>query len=628
MKIQHILTNLRFQTIIGAVLLALSSEARANEPVFTDVTDQAGVHYIQRSPDTPVDGVVNGLGLMDGMMMSGGAAVADYDGDGFLDLFVTRIDSSDILFRNNGDGTFTDRTSDAGLDSFVLRSNGASFADIDNDGDPDLYVNMVGESRNFLFINDGSGVFTEEAVERGAAAESEFGRGGFSVSFGDYDRDGWLDIHTTEWRQERIDGLCPPSHNRLLRNRGMEAPGQFEDVTYSVGVALEGIGIDGVGGFASAFSDLDHDGWPDLAIAIDFRRSRLFWNDGEGGFIDGTDAAGVGSENNGMGSTIGDFDGDGLLDWFVTAIYDPFWCIVGWHGNRLYRNLGGRVFADDTLDAGVINGSWGWGAAFLDFDNDGDLDLTMTNGVAWDDRFLTDQMRFWRNDGGVFAEIADSVGVTDTASGKGLLTFDYDNDGDIDIFVVNNGGGPKLYRNDGGNSFDWLRVRVVGERSNRDGLGAKITVTPTEGGASRFREVNSSSFFLGQGETIAHFGLGEGDAPVARVAVEWPLGGETVRENVARNTTLTIVESASELPPAIAPAPRLAPADPPSSECVDDDPLQRFVSTFSDIAESSGPCNPLSTCPLVGFLGIGAMVVGLVAAPKKQVRRNWAKRDR
>ena len=232
--------------------------------------------------------------------MSGGAAAGDIDGDGSVDLFVTRLDAPDILFRNRGDGTFEDISDGMGLDKFNFQSNGVLLVDIDNDGDRDIYVTVLGaaldpiNNRNCLYVNQGEDPFTEEAILRGVDIHSDQNHFTYSVSAGDFDRDGWIDLHVNEW----VPSL--PSHSRLLRNRGLEAPGFFEDVTTAAGVDLTDVHA-----FASTFTDLDQDGWPDLAVVADFGSSRLFWNNGDGTFTDGTEAAGVGTDENGMGSAFG-----------------------------------------------------------------------------------------------------------------------------------------------------------------------------------------------------------------------------------------------------------------------------------------------------------------------------------
>jgi hypothetical protein len=548
------LATLRFHLDLGiagvhmTLALLLSGGATA-QPEFTDVTAAAGLTYLQHVAQAPPNCLLSPSSC-ETERLSGGAAVGDFDGDGLPDLYATRLDGTDILFRNKGDGTFEDVTTSAGLSTFTLNSNGAAFGDIDRDGDLDLFVSVIGvaldpvNNRHYLFVNQGNGTFVEDAVARGTAIDPGKLRRGFSVQFGDYDRDGWLDIHVNEWRP------TPSSPgSRLLRNLGTASPGVFEDTTIEAGVIL-----DSTDAFASSFADLDDDGWPDLAVAADFGTSKLFWNDGDGTFTNGTAAAGVGTDENGMGSTIGDYDGDGDLDWFVTAIFDvnetcetqP--CFWRYTGNRLYRNDGARNFSDATDTAGVREGFWGWGSAFFDYDNDGDLDLVMTNGIDFptstvEAAFNTDPMRFWENDGaGLYTERSAFVGLTDTRSGKGLLVFDYDDDGDLDLFIVNNAAGPILYRNDGGNAADWLRVETIGTDSNLEGIGAKVTIQAIALGPTQVREIGVGTHFLGQSERTAHFGLGTGITPVHDVTISWPSGQTQQFSNVVRNTTLVAVE--------------------------------------------------------------------------------------
>ena len=317
------------------------------------------------------------------------------------------------------------------------------------------------------------------------------------------------------------------SHSRLFRNRGATQPGHFDDVTAAAGVSIEGPGTRQP--FSPAFVDLDRDGWRDLALVADAGTTRLFWNDGDGTFTDGTDAAGVGLTGSEMGSTFADVDLDGDLDWFVTAIscQPPYRIGPTCTGNNFYHYEGGRVFSQQNSAAGVTVGHWGWGAAFFDYDNDGDPDLVQTNGesLPFDDyevlgevnHYRSDPMRFWENDGtGQMSERSAVVGLTDTGEGKGLLVLDYDGDGDLDVLVVHTGTGPKLYRNDGGNRNGWLRIRTIGTASNRDGYGAQIRVVATAGAAGQIREIGVDTHFLGQSERIAHVGLGPGVGPVER----------------------------------------------------------------------------------------------------------------
>ncbi len=534
-----------FCTVFTAALLCGLAQ-RCCAVSFTDVTVAAGVSYTQwQLPVTDSDLI---------LYMSGGAAAGDFDGDGWADLFVTRLDNTDILYRNLGDGTFQDVSASAGF-NHSMSTNGATWGDVDNDGDLDLYVTTLHDSslRYHLYINNGNSSFTEEGVARGADLTVQPFPQGFSSTFGDYDHDGYLDLFTTEWNTDPGFG-----NSRLLRNRGAAAPGNFIDVTQAAGVDVSHGHPRGVSyAFAPTFIDMDRDGHVDLVVAGDFEGSRLFWNNGDGTFTNGTASAGVGTDENGMGSAIGDYDGDGDLDWFISSVYEEGgacgglqYCGWGDTGNRFYQNNGDRTFDDVTDSAGVREGGWGWGATFLDYDNDGDLDLTHTNGVDYEGVtieaiFEEDQTRFWENRDGVFEDVATDIGVTDVSSGKGLLTFDYDNDGDLDLFIVNNAGQPVLYRNDGGNSNDWLRIKTVGTQSNADGIGAQITVVPDAAAPGDFlyHEVTAGSNFLGQNERIAHFGLGEFEGTVDRVTIEWPASGIVqVLEDVAANSLLTARE--------------------------------------------------------------------------------------
>jgi len=529
------------------VALLVCRPAATAEESFVDVTGDAEIDYIQWAPPA-------GWVKLTPQVMTGGAAVADYDNDGWSDLLVTRYRDTDLLFRNRGDGTFEDASQRAGID-VVAPSNGAAWGDIDNDGDADLYISVADEAgdplRNLLYVNSGDGTFSERARLWGADLEVPNWHSGFSVCFGDYNRDGWLDIHTCQWA---VTG--PGNRSVLLKNTGH--PGGFLDVTAGAGVEMwhdpeaGGAPEFTTQAFTSRLSDIDLDGWPDLVVAGDFGTSRLFWNKRDGTFADGTEQARIGGEENGMGLAVGDYDGDGLPDLFFTSIYEsrrPDVPILGWgvSGNRLYRNRGDRVFEDTTDISGVRDGGWGWGAAFFDYDNDGDLDLAMTNGFEtdrWETEtpFNTDPTKLWRNDGGTFTDVSTSVGITDTGTGKGLLVFDYDKDGDVDLFIVNNSGAPILYRNDLSNGNHWLRVKPRGRYSNRDGIGAVVTIMPGDDAPAQHREISGGSHYLTQSEKIAHFGLGASAAPVQLVTVRWPSGIEQSFSNIAVDQVFEVIE--------------------------------------------------------------------------------------
>jgi hypothetical protein len=533
------LTLEHFRSIAAALATVMVVSARsdlASAVVYTDVTASAGINYLQHPGNAP------GAGLF----RTGGAAAGDFDNDGWVDLFATRLNARPLLYRNLGNGTFQDVAVAAGFTT-SLPANGPAWGDIDNDGDRDLYLTSSGGTRFYLYVNNGNGTFTEQAVARGAAISGVF-RYGQSATFGDYDGDGYLDIHTNDWATD-----ISLSTSRLLRNLGAANPGHFEDVTTAAGLNVfrpslfqDGSTDSNAYRYSSTFTDLDRDGHPDLTIAADFTTSQIFWNNGDGTFTDGTLAAGVGTDEDGMGSTLGDFDGDGRLDWFVSALVDVPGGFERHSGNRLFRNNGDRTFTDQTDLANVRDSGWSWGTTFLDHDNDRDLDLFVTNG--WDTA-SSDQSHLYRNDDGVFTDISNAAGVTDTGMGRGLVSFDYDNDGDLDVFIVNHGAQPILYRNDGGNDNDWLKIKVQGTESNRDGIGTFITVDPDASvvGDEIVREFNAGSNFLSQNELTAHFGLGPSSGNIDLITVVWPNGAMQELTNVSENQVLNLVENAALL---------------------------------------------------------------------------------
>ncbi len=512
---------------------------------FTEVAIAAGLSFVQSEVVVSLEDCTL-QGYCEPDMQSGGAAVGDYDGDGDMDLFVTRLGAPPILYQNQGDGTFADVSDAAGVE-VTQRANGAAFGDVENDGDEDLYVTALGDHRYYLLINDGAGHFTEQGGPRGVAIETVNRHVGYTPTFGDYDRDGYLDLHTNEWDYKKLwtdPGL--PGHTRLLRNFGLEAPGYFDDQTTEAGVTLDDINPDGnAWAFSSAFVDLDGDDWPDLPVVADYQHSRMFWSNRDGTFREGAKASGLARESNGMGLAFGDYDDDGKIDLFVTSTaphpscLEPFHCLTEDTGNHLYRNLGGGLFEDRALEAGVFDGGWGWGAAFADLDNDSRLDLVMTNGFPAYPVYEHDPMRLWFNRGTVWEERSHEMGLTETRQGRGLLVFDYDNDGDIDIFVQHQSDAPVLYRNENGGPYLRVDART---KDGRPAIGAKISVTTRQGGRVQTRHLGIQTAFLGQSEPIAHFGLEPGAVSAYEVRVRWPeLGAtETVLTDVPGNQVLRV----------------------------------------------------------------------------------------
>lgn len=514
-------------------------------PTFVDVSVVAGLHHDPgelREPPACLLDYVHRSGPGDYCLPErfiGAAAVGDFDGDGWPDLFVTRVGGPGQLLRNGADGTFTDEGAARGIASTAVHS-GAAWVDVEGDGDLDLLLLTMGALRNELYLNDGSGHFEERAVERGVDVTSEHAHVGTSVALGDFDLDGYVDLFVGDWHPEGALG-AQPDLNRLLRNRGAAAPGFFEDVGAALGVALDddrttpGLPA-GAFAFAPAFVDLDGDRYPELAVAADYGTTRLYWNDAGQRFVNGTAAAGVSNNANGMGSAFGDFDGDGVLDWFISGVHRP----PNATGNRLFRSVGARRFADVTDAFGVRDGDWGWGAAFFDANHDGVLDLALASG--WPVYpFLDDPMRLWLGGAGApWEDGAAAAGIDYRSGGRGLVPFDYDRDGDLDLLVIGNTSPAALLRNDdppGG----WLVVRAEGGVGNPHSLGAVVRVQVDAGGAWQVRHIGVGAHLFAQEEAVAHFGLGAGDAPVHAVDVYWPATDQRiVVRDVARDATLTV----------------------------------------------------------------------------------------
>ena len=502
-------------------------------------------------------------------LQGGGAAIGDFDDDGWPDIYLTRLRGPGRLFRNMlGQGPsqgFVEVGAQLGLiDEFD--GNGAVWADVDGDDDLDLYVTSFGDPARFWFYRNllretGEASFVEEAKSRNLALDDGQAHWGFSIAVGDYDRDGWLDLYTSEWRPGGA-ATEATAHARLLRNFGAEGPGIFEDRTLAANVSMLMKNPAGMHAFAPAFVDLDEDGWPDLTVVSDNGTSRLFWNLGNGSFVDGTPHAGVSLERNGMGSTFGDYDGDGHLDWYVSAIFSPdsaLECgnvVCGRGGNRLYRSKGPRCFEELGVDHNVHIGGWGWGTTMWDPDNDGDLDIVETNGFHVPHGppgtvFVNHPVRFWRNGSELlgeagFAERAAEVGLADNGQGRGLVAFDYDRDGDQDLLIVDNGGtlgtGTKLWRNETGSHNAWLAVELEGLAGNRQAVGARVELRREIGGPTQVRVIGVGSHFLGHGEYRAHFGLGPADSDVAELTVTWPSGAQTTLTGVSARQIVTVVE--------------------------------------------------------------------------------------
>ncbi|SDD76025.1 CRTAC1 family protein [Aquimonas voraii] len=442
-------------------------------------------------------------------MMGGGAAAGDLDGDGDVDLVVVRGDlGAPALLRNRGDGRFESLTAGSGVPA-AGKYNGVHLVDLDADGRLDLLFGGLGGQSPRLFRNLGGWRFA-------AIADTglELGDDSWSMALADYDGDGLLDLALGRWAR----GVGRSGH--LFRGLG---DGRFQnaDADLAISAALGQRSYT----FTPQFGDLDGDGRIDLALAADFGTSRVLLN--RGGRLVDTTTASIDDEN-GMGAALGDYDGDGDLDWFVTSIHDPSGVPLGnWgtSGNRLYRNRGNGEFEDVSLAAGVREGGWGWAACFADIDLDGHLDIVHVNGMsaAPAAAFHADPSRLFISDGrGGFTEQALARGFDDRGQGRALVCFDADNDGDVDLFVQNNSGSSRFYRNQGASAGGrWLRVTVRQDGPNPEAIGARVELRA--GGRLQVREIGSGSQFLSSGPAEAHFGVGSA-AVVERLQVRWPDG--------------------------------------------------------------------------------------------------------
>ncbi len=508
---------------------------------FTEVTAEAGITHVfsHNAQETTAPE----------LEMSGGAVAEDFNGDGSIDLYVHQGgEYANLLYINNGDGTFTDEAQARGVD-LTIDGMGACAADYDNDGDVDIFVTTL-NGPHYLLTNDGTGNF---AIDSRAITGLRVNA--TSPSWGDIDNDGLLDLSIGLWQRGVWGNLF------LFHNRGEDGFASYDfHETRHLDMYV----------FAARFADLNNDRLSDLPVTCDFGNSELYINLGNETLRRVTDIHGTSTEENGMGSAVGDYDNDGDLDWFVTSIWDETednksgnynW---GFSGNRLYSNNGDGTFVDVTDRAGVRDGNWGWGASFGDLDNDGDLDLYHVNGWRVKIRFgapLEDAYRFhqkparlYENLGdGVFTDVAEASNADDRGQGRGSILFDYDNDGDLDIFNVNSfdvdpsgsdpeeltPGIPVLLRNDSTTSNHWLKVTLDGVPPfHRDGIGSRVYVTT--GWKTQMRELNASSNYLAQGPgRIAHFGLGTYET-ANEVRAEWSNGDACILEDVRSDREIVL----------------------------------------------------------------------------------------
>ncbi|MFT4541582.1 MAG: hypothetical protein ACI841_002101 [Planctomycetota bacterium] len=519
------------------LLLSLSPLGIAQQalvPEFSYVSHISGISTGYR-PATSF-----GMGTINISVMGGGVGIGDFNNDGWEDIYVvTGGAAGDQLLINNQDGTFTDMAASAGLAQPHM-GMGCSVGDFDNNGFLDIFVTSQGPTgttntsgKHLLLKNNGNLTFTNVATTAGVNTTSPGDPDGLGSTFADYDRDGDLDLYVSGW-------IPNSGGNRLFQNDGS---GNFTDVT-----AATGLNDNAIRGFAPRFVDMDGDRWPELTIAADFGTSRYFVNNG-GLFTDMTVASGTGLDGNGMGQAIGDFNGDGLFDWYVSSIHtvDPPSINVPGTGNMEYRNMGNHNYVEVSQTSGTNDGGWGWGAVAVDLNNDGMIDLAETNGFkAYNGssvlEWANEPCFLWLNESaGQFRECAAVTGFDSEGFGRGLVHFDYDKDGDQDLLLALNSGRLTLYRNDcSGDRAHFLRVALDTSTSDTlapNGIGTKLRLNV--GGRELLRMIDSGCSYLSTNELWAHFGL-RGAITATSLKIEWSNGRDTYINNPTVDTHMVI----------------------------------------------------------------------------------------
>ena len=538
---------------------------------FDDITASAGIEFRH------VNGASADHHLQE--IMGSGGLFFDYDNDGLVDIFL--VDGGSLadpavaarshhrLYRNRGAGRFEDVTAKSGIGRAPAYGMGACAADVDNDGAIDLFV--TGAGANALYRNSGNGTFADVTAKAGIGA----GPFATSCAFADVDRDGFVDLFVTNYVDARpqTNVFCgvaasnartychplnfAPLASALYHNNGN---GTFTDISATAGIASHrgnGLGV--------VIGDYDDDGWPDIVVANDSMPNFLYHNEAapsavasgppprvasgfsrtfrEVGLVSGIAVAADGNPRAGMGIDLADYDGDGRLDLFITN--------HELEAHTLFRNLGRGLFTDMTTQSGVGLATLpyvGFGAVFFDYDNDGDLDLAITNGHVVDNSghyrpgARTEQRKLLlRNDRGRFTDVGREAGAGFAIEkiGRSLSAADIDNDGNLDLLFTNNGDAVNLLRNMSGRENNALLVRLVGTRSNRSAVGARLTLTA--GAVKQVREVKAGSSYLGQSDLRQHFGLAQATR-VDRLEIRWPSGQVEALTNVAANQILTVTE--------------------------------------------------------------------------------------
>lgn len=532
-------------------------------PQFTDATQKAGLHFSHSAaPEKKY--------ILESM--SGGVIAFDYDRDGWPDIYFTNAPTVEMslkgqkaagaLYHNNHDGTFTDVTARAGIGTPCYAMGGA-VGDINNDGWPDLYITCFGG--NVLYENTGDGTFTDITAKAGVAD----GRWSTGAAFADYDGDGFVDLSVSNYvdfklndlprfgssptcRYRGIDVQCGPRGLRgagdsLFHNNG---DGTFTDVSKQTGTN----DAPGYYGLGVIWSDLSNTGRQDLYVADDSTPNYFYKNEGGGKFEEqglesGTAVSGDGSEQGSMGIAVGDYNHTGRFSIYVTNFADEY--------NTLYRNDGKDSFTDVSYDAGVALPSLPyvkWGTVFVDFDNDGWLDLASVNGHVYPQvdtlpsgaRYREPSNLFMNNQNGTFCDASTQAGTAlmTPRVGRGLASLDYDHDGNIDLIAENLDGTPVLLHNPGVRGNHWVSFELAGTKSNRLALGARVTIHA--GGVTQTDEVRSGGSYLSQSDLTLHFGLGK-TTEIDTVEIQWPSGLNEVIRKLAADHYYPLLEGAGSV---------------------------------------------------------------------------------
>jgi len=532
----------RARLVITALLVSLPAAAPDAQRVaikLVDVAAEAGIDLVNVSGGAAKDYIVDANG--------NGAAFFDYDNDDDLDLLIVNGSTREhfaqggdpmvALYQNDGRGHFRDVTASSGFNRRGWGS-GVCVGDYDNDGARDVYITAFG--RDALWHNAGKGTFVD--VTRSAGFEES--RWGTSCSFADYDHDGYLDLYvanyvafdertipargtTANCRFMATDVFCGPKRltgdlDVLYHNNG--------DGTFSDATARTGVKDPGYYGFGVIFTDLNDDGWPDIYVANDSVPNLLYRNRGNGTFVEEGVISGAALSSDGrpqasMGVDAGDYNGDGLPDLIVTNFSHDY--------NTLYENGPAGLFTDRSYATGIASTAGpylGWGVKFVDVDNDGRLDVFMANGHVYPEvdkhglgTRYQQRKQLFLNEGTRFRHATAEVGgaLLIEKSSRGAAFGDYDNDGDVDALVINMNDRPTLLRNDTAPGNHWITVRLVGMKSNRDGIGAKVSIEA--GNRKQTTFVRGDGSYLSHSDTRAHFGLADATR-VNRIEIRWPSG--------------------------------------------------------------------------------------------------------